>query len=486
MATGVPGLDDVLAGGYATHRAHLIEGRPGSGKTTIGMQFLLEGVKRGERTLYITLTESKRELDAVAARHAWSLDGIEIYELVPPELTLNPQQEQTLFHASDLELGETVRMVLAESERVKPQRVVFDSLSEIQLLSQGSLRYRRQVLALKNFYLLHNATVLLLDDLSSGPDDLNLHSVAHAIIRLEQLAPHYGAPRRRLEVVKMRGVQYRGGYHDFIIRKGGIEVFPRLIAHEHTSDVNPDDLESGVSGLDALAGGGLSRGTSTLIVGPSGSGKSSIALTFAMGALRREEPVLLMNFDEARHVFRTRAAGIGMDVAPYEASGLLRSEFVDPAELSPGEFAGRIRASVEGGTKLVVIDSLSGYLNAMPEEQFLLLQMHELLTYLNQQGVVTIVVLAQSGMVGVTASPVDFTYLSDNVILLRFFEAAGHVRRAASVIKKRTGAHETTIREFAISKTGIHVGSQLSEFQGVLTGVPTYRGGDETLLKGRD
>lgn len=377
-------------------------------------------------------------------------------------------------------------MVMAESERVRPQRVVVDSLSEIQLLSQGSLRYRRQVLALKNFYLLHNATVLLLDDLSSGPDDLNLHSVAHAIIRLEQRAPNYGAPRRRLEVVKMRGARYRGGYHDYIMRKGGIEVFPRLVAHERASDVVADALERGVPGLDALAGGGLDRGTSTLIVGPSGSGKSSIALTYAMGALRRNEPVLLLNFDEARHVFRTRASGIGMDVSPFEASGLLRSEFVDPAELSPGEFAGRIRSAVEGGTRLVVIDSLSGYLNAMPKEQFLLLQMHELLTYLNQQGVVTIVVLAQSGMVGATSSPVDFTYLSDTVILLRFFEAAGHVRRAASVIKKRTGAHETTIRDFAISSAGIRVGAQLGEFQGVLTGVPTYRGGDGSLLKGPD
>lgn len=487
VPTGVPGLDDILAGGYAANRAHLIEGRPGCGKTTLGMQFLLEGLRAGQRCLYITLSESKRELYSVAERHGWSLDGLDIYELVPPELSLDPKQQQTLFHSSDVELGETVRMVLAEAERVSPMRVVFDSLSEIRLLSQGSLRYRRQVLALKNFFLLHNATVLLLDDLTAVPDDLNLHSVAHAIIRLEQLAPIYGAERRRMQVVKMRGAHYRGGYHDFIIRRGGLQVFPRLVAHEHRRQFKRDTAQSGVTELDALLGGGLDRGTSTLIVGPSGAGKSSLALTFAYSALKRSERTLIINFDEAEHVLLTRASGIGMDLAPHLESGLLMLEHIDPAELSPGEFSGRVRQAVqEGGAKVVVIDSLSGYLNAMPEEQFLLLQMHELLTYLNQQGVVTIMILAQSGMVGQMSSPLDLTYLSDTVLLLRFFEAAGEVRRAASAIKKRTGAHENTIREFSIDRGGIRMGHRLVEFRGVLAGVPVFEGQDAALIRGRE
>jgi circadian clock protein KaiC len=487
VPTGIRGLDDILAGGYAANRAHLIEGRPGSGKTTLGLQFLLEGLRAGDRSLYITLSESRRELASVAERHGWSLERLDIYELIPPELSLDPKHQQTLFHASDVELGETVRMVLAEAERVKPARIVFDSLSEIRLLSQGSLRYRRQVLALKNFFLLHNTTVLLLDDLAAGPDDINLHSVAHAIIRLEQLAPSYGAERRRLQVIKMRGVHYRGGYHDFVIRRGGLQVFPRLVAHEHRRPFEPEAIRSSVDGLDALLGGGLDRGTSTLIVGPSGAGKSSLALAFAYAALVRGERTLIVNFDEAEHVLLTRAAGIGMDLAPHLQSGLLILEHIDPAELSPGEFSGRVRSAVqEHGVRAVVIDSLSGYLNAMPEEQFLLLQMHELLTYLNQQGVLTILILAQSGMIGQMSSPLDLTYLSDTVLLLRFFEAAGEVRRAVSVIKKRTGPHEKTIREFSINQTGIRVGERLVEFRGVLTGVPVYEGRDGALIRGSD
>lgn len=487
VPTGVPGLDDVLAGGYAANRAHLIEGQPGSGKTTIGIQFLLDGLRSGERCLYITLSESKRELLTVAARHGWDLSGLEIYELIPPELSLDPNNQQTLIHSSELELGETVRMVLAEAERVKPTRVVFDSLSEIRLLSQGSLRYRRQVLALKNFFLLQNATVLLLDDLAAGPDDLNLHSLAHAIIRLEQLAPIYGAERRRVRVIKMRGTHFRGGYHDIIIRRGGVQVFPRLVAHEHRRHFDPVPASSGVPELDALIGGGLDRGTTTLIAGPSGSGKSSLALAFAYAALKRGERVLSINFDETRHVFFRRAAGLGMDLEPFQDAGALMAEHIDPAELSPGELVGRVRKAVEGqGARMVVIDSLSGYLNAMPEEQFLLLQMHEMATYLNQQGVVSILILAQSGMVGQMHSPLDLTYLSDAVLMLRFFEAGGRVRRAASAIKKRTGPHESTIREFMIDGGGIRVGEALTEFRGVLTGVPIYEGGDQALIRQRD
>ena len=487
VATGVPGLDDILMGGYSARRAHLVEGRPGSGKTTLGLQFLLDGLSRGERCLYITLSESRRELLSVAERHGWSLDGLDIYELVPPELSLDPKQQQTLVYASDLELGETVRMALAEIERVRPDRVVFDSLSEIRLLSQGSLRYRRQVLALKSFFLLNDVTVLLLDDLTSEQDDLNLHSISHAVIRLEQLAPGYGAERRRLRIIKMRGVSFSGGFHDFVIDKGGVVVHPRLVAALHHREFEDDEpVSSGVPELDDLVGGGLDRGTSTLFIGPSGAGKSSMSLGFVTQALGRGERVLMITFDEARRVFLKRAAGLGMDMAPHIADGSLRLEQIDPAELSPGELSGLVRSAVErDGVQMVVIDSLSGYLNAMPEEQYMLLQMHELLTYLNQQGIVTILILAQHGLVGHMASPVDMTYLSDTILLLRFFEAEGKIRRAVSVIKKRTGRHEDTIREYRIDRGGIRVGAPLHDFRGVLTGVPSFGGRAETLLSER-
>jgi len=460
-----------------------VEGRPGSGKTTLGLQFLLNGVRRNERCLYITLTESKRELLSVAERHGWSLDGIEIYELVPPELSLDPKQQQSLLYSSDLELGETVNMALAEVERVKPQRLVFDSLSEIRLLSQSALRYRRQVLALKNFFLLHDTTALLLDDLTSEQDDLNLHSVSHAVIRLDQLAPLYGSERRRLRVIKMRGTPFRGGYHDFVIRRGGLQVFPRLVAADHHREFQRRAASSGIAELDTLLGGGLDPGTSTLVTGPSGGGKSSLALAFVFETLTRGKQALMVSFEETKHVLLARAASIGMNIAPFVDSGDLRVEQVDPADLSPGEFGGRVRDAVENwGARVVVIDSLSGYLNAMPEEQFMLLQMHELLTYLNQQGVVTILVLAQSGMVGQMASPLDLTYLSDTVMLLRFFEAGGRIRRSIAAIKKRTGAHENTIRELSIDGYGLRVGEPLEQFRGVLTGVPAFEGPDSSLF----
>jgi circadian clock protein KaiC len=377
-------------------------------------------------------------------------------------------------------------MVLAEVERVRPSRVAFDSLSEIRLLSQGSLRYRRQVLALKHYFLVHNATVLLLDDLTAHEDDLNLHSLSHAIIHLEQLAPAYGTERRRIRVIKMRGVHFRGGYHNFVIRRGGLQVFPRLVAAEHHRNFSKEPVTSGVAELDALLGGGLDPGTSTLLIGPSGSGKSSLALGYVHAMLTRGGDALMISFDETRHVLLKRAAGIGMDLSPYVEGGRLRLEQIDPADLSPGEFSGKIRDAVEnGGARVVVIDSLSGYLNAMPDEQFMILQMHELVTYLNQQGVVTILILAQSGMIGQVASPLDLTYLSDTVLLLRFFEAGGQIRRAASVIKKRTGSHEDTIREFRIDSRGVHVGERLVEFRGVLTGVPIYEGHEAALMKGR-
>ena len=477
IPTGVPGLDSILEGGYAANRAHLIEGRPGSGKTTQALQFLIDGARLGERCLYITLSESRRELASVAARHGWSLEGIEIFELVPPELSLDPRQQQSLIHSSDLELGETIRLAIAEIDRVKPQRVVFDSLSEIRLLSQGSLRYRRQVLALRSYLLIHDTTALLLDDLTAEQDDLNLHSLCHAVIRLEQLAPLYGGERRRLRVIKMRGTHFRGGFHDFVIRRGGLTVFPRLIAAEHGHPYAIDRLGSGNPALDALLGGGLDRGTSTMLLGPSGVGKSSTALTYVTAALARGERGLILSFDEPTGILRRRAAGLGMDIDAPIAEGRLRVEQIDPAEVSPGELAAMVRDAVEReGVRVVLIDSLTGYQSAMPGEQYLLLQMHEILTYLNQLGVTTMLVLAQHGLVGQMSATVDLTYLSDTVVLFRFFEADGHLRRAVSVVKKRVGPHEDTIRELRIDGGGLRVGAPLTGFRGVLTGVPIFEG----------
>ncbi len=485
ISSGVPGLDHVLRGGFARGRSHLVEGRPGSGKTTIGLQFLIDGRDRGERCLYITLSESKRELRSVAFKHGFDLTGIEIFELIPPELSLDAQHRQTLVHSSDLELGETVEMVLAEVDRLKPDRVVFDSLSEIRLLSQGTLRYRRQVLALKSFFLLGNSTVLMLDDLTGEQDDLNLHSVCHGVLRLEQLVPIYGGERRRLRVIKMRGVEIRGGYHDFVIRPGGVSVFPRLVAADHSSEETGHDARSNTD-LDVLMKSGLARGTTTLLMGPSGTGKSSIAFSYVYAALQRGEPTYFMVFDETLRVVKERAAGMGMALEKYLESGLLRLDQIDPAELTPGELASRIQNAVEvQRAKLVVVDSLTGYLNAMPEEQYLVLQMHEISTYLNQKGVVTLLLLASHGLVGQMTSQVDLTYLSDTVILLRYFEAQGRIRRAVSVVKKRTGTHEDTIREFTLSATGVSVGKALEEFSGVLTGVPRYHGAKGDLMGNR-
>lgn len=482
ISSGVQGLDYVLRGGYARYRSHLIEGRPGSGKTTLGLQFLVAGARKGERCLYITLSESKRELLSVAARHGLSLDGIDLLELVPPELSMDSSQLQTLVHSSDLELSETVQSALAEIERLKPDRVVFDSLSEIRLLSQGSLRYRRQVLALKSYFLLSNATVLLLDDLTAEHDDLNLHSISHAVIRMEQLSPTYGGERRRLRVIKMRGVEIRGGFHDFVIRPGGVIVFPRLVAGDHDTGEVSSPARSD-SSVDTLLGGGLARGTSTLLIGPSGVGKSTVASTFCHAGLMRGESVLVLLFDETKRIFLARAAGIGLDLQPFVDKRLLLLEKVNPAELSPGELSSRIQSAVEqGDARIVVVDSLTGYLNALSEEQHLVLQMHEILTYLNQKGIVTILLLANHGLIGQMAVPVDMTYLCDSVMLLRFFESDGRLRRAISVVKKRVGPHEDTIREFRIGASGLVVGEPLGQFRGILTGVPSYLGKEADLL----
>lgn len=482
--TGVAGLDDILAGGLAPGRLFLLEGSPGTGKTTIATQFLMEGAKTGETGLYITLSETEEEFREGATSHGWTLPpAIEVFELVPPESLLDEQQQQSLLYSSDLELGETTRRIFEAYERHKPKRVVLDSLSEIRLLAQSSLRYRRQILALKHYFSKQNSTVLMLDDLTSDALDKTVHSVAHGVIRLEELAPNYGAERRRLRVLKYRGRRFRGGFHDFIIDTGGVRAFPRLVSAEHRGSFRRETVSSGDAAFDILVGGGFERGSSTLILGPAGTGKSLLALTIVSAAVARGEHAAMFVFDEEFGLLRDRALGLGIDIQAMIDSKFLTVLPVDAAELAPGEFSERVRACVEErGARTVVIDSLNGYQAAMPEEQALILHMHELLQYLNRQGVATFLTVAQHGLVGDMKAPVDVTYLADTVILLRYFEALGRVRRAMSVVKKRTGPHEDTIREFMIGSKGITLGDPLVQFQGVLRGVPTLAGADSKLL----
>jgi circadian clock protein KaiC len=485
--TGIAGLDDVLAGGLSTGHVFLLEGSPGTGKTTIALSFLLEGARLGEQGLYITLSETEKELREGAASHGWQIDGnIEIFELVPPESLLDPNQQQSLLYSSDLELGETTKLIFETFEKVAPQRVVLDSLSEIRLLAQSSLRYRRQMLALKHYLARQGATVLLLDDLTSDTLDKTVHSVVHGVVKLEELAPDYGAERRRLRVSKYRGQAFRGGYHDFNIRTGGIAVFPRLVAAEHRSGFKRTQMTSNIAELDALLGGGIEQGSSALVLGPAGTGKSTFVLQFLTAAIERGEKAAYFVFDEELGLLFDRTKPMGFDLESMRAAGSLHVEQVDAAELSPGEFAHRVRERVgRVGAKTVIIDSLNGYQAAMPEENALILHIHELLQYLNRQGATTFLTVAQHGLVGDMRSPVDVTYLADTVILLRYFEALGRVRRAVSVIKKRTGGHEHTIREYEITDRGLSLGAPLTQFQGVLIGVPTYVGNSDPFLRAK-
>ncbi|MEO7178321.1 MAG: ATPase domain-containing protein [Allosphingosinicella sp.] len=471
---GVAGLDDILAGGLRRGRVYLLEGSPGTGKTTIAMQFLLEGAVHGERGLYITLSETEIELRESASSHGWDIaEPNEIFELVPPETLLDEDQQQSLLYSSDLELGETTKRIFEVVERVQPKRIVLDSLSEIRLLAQSSLRYRRQILALKHYFSHHDSTVLMLDDLTTEINDKTVHSVAHGVIRLEELAPEYGAERRRMRVIKYRGQRYRGGYHDFVIDTGGVRAFPRLVSSEHRTRFKRDTVKGASPELDSLLGGGIERGSSTLVIGPAGTGKSLLTLSFAVAAAERGEKAALFIFDEELGLLFERAKGLGLDLQAMANGGNLMVSQVDAAELAPGEFAHRVRTAVEeGGARTVVIDSLNGYQAAMPQEQQLILHMHELLQFLNRKGTTTFLTVAQHGLVGDMKAPVDVTYLADTVILLRYFEAAGRVRRAISVIKKRTSAHEDTIREYRIGGQGITLGEPLVNFQGVLRGVP--------------
>jgi circadian clock protein KaiC len=475
-ATAVVGLDDVLVGGFARNRLFLLEGVPGSGKTTLALQFLRAAAGRGEPVLYVTLSETEEELRAVAASHGWTLDGLTIQELIPSEASLDPEEQYTLYHASEVELGATIKEIVTTVERLQPSCVVFDSLSELRLLAGSPLRYRRQILALKQFFAARGCTALLLDDLTATEQDLQVQSIAHGVVRLEQTHPDYGSERRRLRVVKYRGVRFRGGYHDYVIEPGGIRVFPRLVAAEHRRPIGRGRLASSVPELDALLGGGLEEGTSTLLVGAAGTGKSTLAAQFATAAASRGQRSALFVFDESPGTLMSRCDGLGLAFSSHVEAGRISLQQVDPAELSPGEFVNRIREAVEAESKIIVIDSLNGYLNAMPGERFLTIQLHELLMYLGQQGVATILIAAHHGMIGGQMNtPVDASYLADSVILLRYFEAAAEVRQAISVVKKRGSKHERTIREFRLDG-GIRVGEPLREFRGILTGVPIYEG----------
>lgn len=452
IQTGISGLDKVLDGGLIPNRLYLVEGEPGSGKTTLALQFLREGVRRGEACLFVTLSESKIELQTSAESHGWNLDGIHILEIMASEHSLAPDTRYTMYHPSEVELGETIKTVLTEAERIKPVRLVFDSLSELRLLAENPLRYRRQILAFKQYFSRKQSTVFLIDDKTSAERDMHLHSLAHGVISLDRPAVEYGTLRRRLRVRKLRGLAFREGYHDFVIRRGGIAQ------------------------LDMLVGGGLARGTSTLIMGAAGTGKSSLATQYAREAAMRGEHAAIYLFDEAIATFLERSAGLGMDIESLVKTGRITIQQVDPAELAPGEFAHTVRRAVEHNkATIVVIDSLNGYLNAMPSDRFLTLHMHELLTYLGQQGVSTLLLMAQNGIIGDMRAPVDASYLADTVLLLRYFEAYGEIRRAISVIKKRTGRHERAIRELSFDD-GFMVGEPLREFQGVLSGLPTYLG----------
>ena len=473
-ATGIAGLDDILDGGFTPYRLYLIEGVPGSGKTTLALQYLLEGAKAGEPVLYVTLSETEEELRAMARSHNWPMDGVTIRELVPPEESLQPAEQYTMFHPAEVELSETTRTILSDVERFKPTRVVFDSLSELRLLAGDPLRYRRQLLALKQFFRGRRCTVILLDDLTSPGRDLQVQSIAHGVLLLEQLTPEYGADRRRLRVLKHRGRKFRGGYHDYIITAGGIRVFPRLVASEHRKEHAEHRMSSGLPDFDRMLGGGLERGTSTLIVGSAGTGKSTLAAQFvAAGAGRGQRSVMFL-FDESINTLMTRSEGLGIPLRSATESGLVGVRQVDPAELTPGEFAYSIREEVEQrGATTVVIDSLNGYLNAMPGERYLTIHLHELLMYLGERNVATLLIGAHQGMIGTNMhTPVDASYLADSVVMLRYFESQGAVRQAISVVKKRGGNHERTIREFSMDANGIHMGAPLTKFRGILTGVP--------------
>jgi circadian clock protein KaiC len=487
VSTGVAGLDHILGGGLPRNRLYLVQGTPGAGKTTFALQFLLEGIKAGEACLYITLSESRQEVVDVARTHGWPLDGIDLIDLDVVGNLFRGDAQTTVFHPSEVELNTITTMIRETAERIRPARVVFDSLSEYRLLAQGALRHRHQLLEFKRLFSGIGSTVLLVDDKNFGAagQDPHVLSLAHGVIDLEQMAPLYGVPRRRLQASKLRGVRYREGFHDFVIETGGLRVFPRLVAAEHHREFRAESVASGSAGLDALLGGGLDRGTTTLLMGPAGTGKSSLAHLYAARMAERGEQVLLFTFDETLSIGLARSRALGYDLSAHVDSGRIIAQQIDPAEISPGEFANRVRVGVEDGARLVIIDSLNGYMQAMPGEGYLIHQLHELSSFLNQQGVVTIMILAMHGMMSDNPSDLELTYLADTVISLRFFEAKGEVRKAIAVVKKRSGPHESTIREIrAGGSAGMELGPPLVELTGVLSGQPRFVGAAERSVDG--
>ncbi|AXK72157.1 circadian clock protein KaiC [Lysobacter sp. TY2-98] len=476
IGSGVPGLDAVLSGGFTPNRLYLVEGAPGAGKTTLAIQFLLEGLRQGERVLYVTLSETVDELHEMAASHGWSLDGIDIFEMLEGNEHLDGDAPYTMFHPSEIELAETTQRILKRVAETRPQRLVFDSLAELRLLSGSALRYRRHVLSLKQALAGSQCTTLLLDHSGTADHGLQVHTIVHGVVNLSAAAAEFGGDRHRVRVSKYRGRRAVGGYHDYRIETGGLRVFPRLVAAHFRRLGKKESVGTGSAQFDLLLGGGIDRGTSTLLVGAAGTGKSSLSTLVAITAAQRGEHAAIFAFDESEQSLLTRAAGMGMALESYIESGLVQLRAVDPAELTPGEFTQLIRRAVEEqGARVIVFDSLNGYFNAMPDEQHMMLQMHELLAYLGAKDVITLMVSAQLGLIGSMTSTVDVSYLADSVVLLRYFEAIGEVRQAISVLKKRTGSHERTIRPMKITASGFTIGEPLSEFRGVLTGVPQER-----------
>jgi circadian clock protein KaiC len=492
LNTDVPGFDEILHGGLPGGHLYLVEGNPGTGKTTLGLQFLLAGIQKGERVLYVTLSESESELREAIHSHGWSAESLVVCEMASPEEDLRPEAQYTVFHPSEVELADTLAAIFKEVDAVQPQRLVCDSLSELRMLARDPLKYRRQILALKRHMAGRDCTIFLLDDgTAEGGHDLQLQSIAHGVIHLETINRDYGVNRRRIQIRKVRGSQYSEGFHDYTIEKGGISIYPRLIAAEHKPDFQRKNVPSGMKGLDDLFRGGIDTGTSTLLLGPAGCGKSTIALRYAVSAAQRNEKAMIFAFDESINTLLDRARALHMDPDPLIRNHLLELQQIDPAELSPGQFVARVRSLVhEENLRVLVIDSMNGLLNAMPNEQFLAMQLHELFSYLGQHGIATIITLAQHGVIGTAMnSPIDVSYLADTVLLFRYFERAGHIRQALSVVKKRSGPHERAIRELIFGEGKVYVGEPLTNFEGVLTGVPRFLGAEaasnETPISGK-
>ena len=475
LLTGAPGLDDILLGGLPKGHMYLIEGESGTGKTTLGIQFVVQGKRAGERCLYVTLSETKAELEAAAQSHDWSLEGVSIAEFVPEEASLKEEDRYTVFHPGEVELASTIKKLLNEIERVEPDRLVIDSLSEFRLLAQDSIRYRRQLLALKQFFAGRNTTVLLLDDHVPDRADQQVLSVVHGVVRFNRIQRSYGVVRRRLEIIKIRSWAFREGYHDYTLDRRGVVVYPRLVAAEHGEDFPEEHLVSNLTGLDAMFAGGIERGSSTLVVGPVGVGKSSIAMQYACAAATRGERAVVYSFDETLRTAKLRARSLGMPVDAEIENNRLSLEQMDAAEMSPGEFVWKIRHEVEkNNARVIVIDSLNGFLRSMPGEGDLPLHLHELLSFLNQKGVDTFLILTQQPLIGEGSASIDISYLADTLLILRYFEAEASVRRAISVLKKRSGEHENTIRELKFGPRGIQIGEPLAGFKGVLSGIPEF------------